>query len=30
LDENALKEDTKKKFLEKLTDPKAPTIYYFT
>jgi hypothetical protein len=29
LDENALKEDTKKKFLEKLTDPKAPTIYYF-
>ncbi len=24
-----MKEDTKKKFLDKLTDPKAPTLYYF-
>jgi hypothetical protein len=28
LDENS-KEDTKRKFLEKLTDDKSPTIYYF-
>ena len=28
LDENSTKEDTKKKFLSKLTDAKSPTIYY--